>query len=327
MNPTTLLQLAEQYLTLTRPASHPHRDDEVRNRGRFGYRKNLLHSFVQFWAMREHPWPIPAALAIDWVGVGAKPKQPYRDRHRMLTIQGFLTHLRTIEPDTDVPRSIFRRPQRRDPRLLSQAEICSLMGATTKLRTCSALRRATMATLLGLLASTGLRIGEALRLKPEEAYLEAEPPFLTIRDTKFGKSRIVALDPTTALHLREYAKQRTAVLGRCSPQTFFTNQSGIPLGYNSTRITFLRLLRHAGVVRRDGEKPVTLHSFRHGFAVRRLTLWHQAGENVAELLPHLSVYMGHVDPRDTYWYLTATPALLEAASARFEDHHKEAAAQ
>jgi integrase len=327
MNPTTLLKLAEQHLALTRPTSRPHPDDEVRNRGRFRYRKNLLCSFVQFWAMREHPWPIPAALAIDWVGVGAKPGQPYRDRHRMLTIRGFLTHLRTIEPDTDVPRNIFRKPPRRDPRLLSQQEIAALMEATTKLRTCSMFRRATMATLLGLLASTGLRIGEALRLKLDEVHLEAETPFLTIRDTKFGKSRMVALHPTAALRLCEFGKHRAEALGQRSPQAFFANRSGNSLGYNSTRITFLRLLRHAGIVRRNGERPVTLHSFRHGFAVRRLTLWHQAGESVTELLPHLSVYMGHVDPKDTYWYLTATPELLEAASARFEDHHKEATAQ
>lgn len=184
-----------------------------------------------------------------------------------------------------------------------------------------------MSTLLGLLASTGLRVGEALRLKEDEVYLKENPSYLTIRDSKFGKSRIVVLHPTTASHLRDFERHRTGGAVSNSAGTFFTNKWGKPLSYNVTRRTFLRLVRHAGIRCVAGERPVTLHCLRHGFAVRRLTLWHQAGENVAQLLPHLSVYMGHLDPKDTYWYLTATPELLEAASMRFEDHEKENAAQ
>jgi integrase len=135
------------------------------------------------------------------------------------------------------------------------------------------------------------------------------------------------LHSTTALHLGKFAIDRATALHHCPAQTFFANQSGNSLAYNSTRRTFLRLLHHAGIVCAAGQKPVTLHSFRHGFAVRRLTLWHQAGENVTELLPHLSVYMGHLNPKDTYWYLTATAELLEAASARFEGGHKGGMAQ
>jgi integrase len=199
------------------------------------------------------------------------------------------------------------------------------MNAPAHLRTCTAFRRATLTTLLGILASTGMRIGEALRLREDEVHLEQDPAYLTISDTKFGKSRIVVLHPTAVLRLREFLKQRATALRGSSAQTFFASESGKALAYNPTRITFMRLLRHAGIVRVEGEKPVTLHSFRHGFAVRRLTLWHEAGENVAELLPYLSVHMGHLNPKDTYWYLSATAELLEAASSRFEDHYAEAA--
>jgi integrase len=327
MNPDTLLAVAEQHLTLTRPAARAHPDDAIRNRGKFGYRKNLLRSFVQFWSVKGSPWPISAGLALEWVSTESNLGQPYRDRHRMFAVRGFLKHLRTVEPATEVPRNIFRNPPRRTPRLLSDQETVSLMDATTRLRACPAFRRLTLTTLLGLLASTGLRIGEALRLKKEEAHLDADPPHLAIYDTKFGKSRIVVLHPTVAEHLRDYAKQRAGVLSTQSAETFFTCRGGKPLSYNVTRRTFLRLLRHAGITSVSGQRAVTLHSFRHGFAVKRLTLWHRAGNNITELLPHLTVYMGHLDPKDTYWYLTATTELMETASARFEIHQQEGASQ
>jgi integrase len=329
MTSSVLLKLAQQYLTLTRCAArrHVHPDDEARDRGKLGYQKNLLNSFVQFWSARKCPWPIRSALVLDWVAEGTRPEKPYRDRHRMLAISGFLTHLRTIEPGTEVSRHPFRKPPRRTPRLLTDQEIASLINATARLRACSKFRRATMATLLGILASTGLRIGEALRLREDEVHLDAEPPYLTISDTKFGKSRIVVLHPTSVLRLRKFSKLRATALRDYSPPTFFANESGKSLAYNPTQISFRRLLRHAGIIRVDGEKAVTLHSFRHAFAVRRLTLWHKAGENVAELIPYLSVYMGHLNPKDTYWYLSATAELLEAAASRFENHYAEAAAQ
>ncbi|HEY3836576.1 MAG TPA: tyrosine-type recombinase/integrase [Bryobacteraceae bacterium] len=325
MKTAALLKIAEEYLALTRPVARSYPDDQERNRAKFGYRRNLLRSFVQFWVDRGRIWPISSALVFDWVAQGAKPEQPYRDRHRLFTVRGFLIHLRTVEPNTEVPRNVFRKPRRRIPRLLSDEEIGSLMNATAKLRACSIFRRAMLATLVGVLASTGLRIGEALRLNENEVHLDANPAYLTIRDTKFGKSRIVILHPTTAVHLRKFAKLRAESIRDHSPQTFFASQSGKPLPYNSTRTTFLRLVRHAEIIQGPGQKHVNLHSLRHGFAIRRLTLWHKGGANVVELLPHLSVYMGHVDPKDTYWYLTATAELLGAASSRFEEYQNRGA--
>lgn len=327
MNKNALLAMAEQHLTLTRPVARTHRDDVIRDRAKFGHRKNLLRSFVHLWAAKKCPWPIPPALTLDWVSEGAKPDQPYRDRHRMFAVCGFLKHLRTVEPATEVPRNFFRKPPRRPPRLLSDQEVAGLIEATVQLRACPAFRRLTLATLLGVLASTGLRIGEALRLKRDDVYLDADPPHLAIYDTKFGKSRIVVLHPTAADRLRDYARQRASALGTRSAEAFFTNRMGKPLSYNVTYVTFLRLLRHAGITSIAGARAVTLHSFRHGFAVKRLTLWHRAGENVSELLPHLTVYLGHLNPTDTYWYLTATTELLETASERFEHHQREGAAQ
>jgi integrase len=237
-----------------------------------------------------------------------------------------LIYLRTLEPATAVPDNIVRSRPRKTRRLLSDKEITALIEATARLRACPAFRRFTLSILLGLLASTGMRIGEALRLKAEDVHLDANPPHLAVYDTKFGKSRIVVLHPSVAAHLRDYAAQRARTLGSHRPEAFFTRTTGKPLRYNITRCTFVRVVRHAGITSTSGA-AVTLHSFRHSFAVKRLTLWHRAGENVSDLLPHLSVYLGHLDPRDTYWYLTATTELLEAASARLEAHQQEGASQ
>ena len=280
-----------------------------------------------FRSERGQPWPITSALAIDWVSEGSNPGQPHRDRHRMFAIRGFLEHLRAAEPATEVPENIFRKPPRRTPRLLSEQEIVRLMEAPGQLRRVDPFRRLTLSTLLGLLASTGLRIGEALRLKNEDAHLDTDPPYLAIHESKFGKSRIVVLHASAADRLRDYATQKKTVLATRSVEAFFASRVGRPLCYNQTRITFRRLVNHAGITSHHGERAVTLHSLRHSFVVRRLTAWHRAEKNVQELLPHLSVYLGHTDPKDTYWYVTATPELLEAASVLFEVHHRKGASK
>jgi len=327
MNPDAFRVFLEQYLALRRAVGRASQNNPTPTRAMLSFKEKLLRNFFDFWSARGCRWPITSALALDWVSEGSDPGRPYRDRHRLFTIRRFLEHLRASEPATETPENIFRKRPRRNPRLLSDREIFRLMEAPGQLRLVSPLRRLTLSTFLGLLASTGLRVGEALRLKNEDARLDAEPPHLEIHNSKFGKSRVVVLHASAADRLRDYAKQRTTVLGTRSAETFFTSQVGKPLGYNTTRITFLRLLRHAGITSGAGERRATFHSFRHNFAVKRLTLWHRAGKNVPELLPHLTVYLGHLNPRDTYWYVTATPELLEAASVLFDAHQRKGASK
>lgn len=317
MKPEALMRLVDQHLALARPAARAHPDDAIRHRVQLNYRQKLLGSFIRFWATKGRPWPIPAAIALEWVSSEADPQRPSRELHRIFAVRGFLKHLRGIEPGTQVPENIFRRHLRRAPYLFSEKELIKLMKAPRRLRLCEPFHGLTLSTLLGLLASTGLRIGEAIRLKANEAHLDADPPHLSILETKFGKSRIVVLHPSVAAHLRVYAERRDNILGYPA-ETFFARRNGKPLRYDTTRSTFVRLLRHADIKSAENSKA-TFHSFRHTFAVTRLTLWHREGRNVAELLPHLSVYLGHLAPVDTYWYLTATPELLETASARFEN--------
>lgn len=318
MKPETLMRLVDQHLALRRPAGRAHPDDVERYRGQLNYRRKLLRSFIHFWLSKGRPWPIPAAFALEWVSCAVDPQHPSRELHRIFALRGFLKHLRGTEPGTQVPDNIFRRCRRRTPYLFSEKELFRLIEAPRRLRLCESFHGLTLSTLLGLLASTGLRIGEAIRLKANEVHLDADPPHLSILETKFGKSRIVALHPSVTAHLQVYAECRDNVLRNQPAQTFFTRRNGKPLRYNTTRTTFVRLLRHADIQTDAGKANATFHSLRHTFAVKRLTLWHREGKDVADLLPHLSVYLGHLAPVDTYWYLTATPELLETASARFE---------
>jgi integrase/recombinase XerD len=142
-------------------------------------------------------------------------------------------------------------------------------------------------------------------------------------DSKFGNSRNVVLHPTVAKQLRRYLIQRSKALAGRHVKAFFMNRYGRHLNYNAQRLTFLRLLKRAGILAVPGERGPSLHSFRHSFAVRRLTLWHRERRDVQKLLPHLAVYLGHVGPENTYWYLSGTPELLHTASTRFESQHKE----
>ncbi|HEY6848942.1 MAG TPA: tyrosine-type recombinase/integrase, partial [Terracidiphilus sp.] len=183
------------------------------------------------------------------------------------------------------------------------------------------MRPLTFSTLLGLLASTGLRIGEAIGLAIEDVSLDATPPHLLIHESKFGKSRYVVLHPSTAEHLRIYRNTRTEILRGKQVQPFFINRKGGRLDYNSQRLAFVRLLRLAGIQAIAGQRGPSLHSFRHTFAVNRLTLWHRERRDVQQLLPHLAVYLGHLGPENTYWYVSSAPELLLEASARFEGQH------
>src|SRR5216684_2967013 len=169
--------------------------------------------------------PIRAALALDWVAIGAQARHPYRDQQRVWAVRAFLYQVRAFEPATEIPPNIFRVGcRRRRPYVFSDEELGRLLRAPDQLRAVDARHRHTLVTLMGLLASTGLRIGEAFRLTFNDAKLDADPPHLLILDTKFGKSRVVVLHPSAAAQLRIHlAASATPVRGRAAV-AFFTNR-------------------------------------------------------------------------------------------------------
>jgi len=171
---------------------------------------------------------------------------------------------------------------------------------------------------LGLLASTGLRVGEALRLQIDQVKLELDPPQLHIRETKFHKSRIVPLHLSTAERLCQYRGQRVHGHYEALSEAFFVPERGQHLQHRALHDWFTRRCQRLALHPTVGGRAPCLSSFRHTFAVTRLQRWYEQGLDVQALLPHLSVYLGHVHPQESYWYLTAVPELLSAAATRFQ---------
>jgi len=234
-------------------------------------------------------------------------------------VRGFLTYLRAILPDTEVPDrglvAAFRRPK---PYLLTPTQIADLIQAAQDAGPPGSLRPHTFATLLGVLASTGLRVGEAMRLTIRDVHLEASPPLFHIRETKFHKSRLVPLHPTTAVQIHRYLALRATFRYDAFSDVVFLSEQGHPLTYHAIGHRFAQLCRQLGLGPTDGGRRPSPHALRHAFAIERIRRWYHDGADVQALLPHLSVYLGHVRPQESYWYLTATPDLLTAAAVRFQ---------
>jgi integrase len=180
-------------------------------------------------------------------------------------------------------------------------------------------------TFIGLLASTGLRPGEALALDTPD--VDLENGVLTIRQTKFGKSRFVPVDDSTRVALADYAELRNKLCPVRPTRAFLVGEHGTRLRVHSAQKTFARLscaigLRPAAGARRVGRGP-RLRDFRHSFATKKLIEWYRAGMDVERELPKLSTYLGHVQIADTYWYIQAVPELLQLATERLSSQHQE----
>jgi integrase len=209
------------------------------------------------------------------------------------------------------------RPERARPYLYSNEEIRKLLQEARRLPSAHGLRGPTYYSLLGLLAVTGLRISEARNLQTED--VDLKKGILTIRGSKFGKSRLVPIHPSTRKVLSNYASRRDLFLERM-PTTFFVSGRGTRLDGAEIRRTFYALSRQIGLRGPSDSHGPRLHDFRHRFAVETLVQWYRAGQDVERRLPALSTYLGHVHVADTYWYLSASPELMGLAVKRFEDY-------
>lgn len=310
MTPAELPARLERYLALRRAVGFQMRAEE-----------RLLRDFLAFVEARGLSGPLRAQATVDWASSTAERCGAGGQARRLSVARGFLSHLRAAVPETEVPGpGLLARGVRPLPHIYSEAEIQALIVAARQLGPRGFLRPHTVATLIGLLASTGLRAGEAMRLRLADVDLDADPPRLQVLETKFRKSRLVPLHPSTADALRTYAeaRRRLGYDGLCD--LFFVSERAGPLNYRVTARTFVALARRLGIREPHGHHGAGLHAIRHTFAVRRLTAWCREGVDVHARVPELSVYLGHVRPSDTYWYLTATPELLSAAADRFETY-------
>jgi integrase len=241
---------------------------------------------------------------------------------RLEIVRGFAAWLHATDTRTQVPpRGLLPAGQRRPvPHIYSDREIADLIGAADRLRSASGLRPATFKTLLGLMAATGLRPGEALALDINDVDLGSG--ILTVRESKFGKSRFVPLDDSARVNLTAYARFRDTVRPCRDTPAFLVTGRGSRLGSCATRRTFASLCQAVGLrpclhARRIGRGP-RLQDIRHTFATRRLIEWYRAGVDVDRLMPRLATYLGHVHMAETYWYIQAVPELLRLATERLE---------
>jgi integrase len=227
------------------------------------------------------------------------------------------------EPETAIPSADMFGPAHRrlTPHIYCDKEIADLLAAAGRLPPASSLRPATYRTLFGLIAATGLRRSEALNLLCTD--FDASQNRLTIRETKFRKSRHVYLHPTVTAQLVRYSKLRNRFTGRMA-EHFFVTGSGTRLAKTTVQAVFKQLRAKLGWVARGGHAAPRIHDLRHTFICKRVKLWQRDGADIDNAMIALSTYVGHAGVSHTYWYLTAVPDLMAVTAKRFERYTSKA---
>ena len=283
--------------------------------------RTLLRNFVDAVDRQEPGWPIRAQMAVDWACQSSGQRGPGGQASRLSMARQFLLHLQVNYPETEVPaRCLLPGYRRQTPYLFTDVDVDALIVEARRAGPLGGLRPHTLVTLIQTLAGTGIRVGEATRLTISDVQIDLVPARLLIRQTKFRKSRLVPIHPTMAELLRDYQRQRSTFGYEGLSDAFLVSEQGSHLQLGTLARWFSRLLRRTGIHPGPGQRRPCLRNFRHTFAVRRLQAWYQEGANVQRMLPHLSVYLGHVRPQESYWYLTATPELLGKAAERFQGY-------
>jgi integrase len=257
---------------------------------------------------------VTTQAAAEWA-VLPQDAHPYRWKARLDVARGFARYLSATDPATEVPPAglLDARRGRHQPYIFTGREISILVAEAGRHRW--HLPAVTYPALLGLLAATGMRVSEAAGLADADADLDGA--MLTIRDSKFGKSRRIPVDATVVSALRDYRAQRRKLRPSPSAATLFISATGTPLITTNIRSEFRRLVARTGTGA-GAASPPRVHDLRHAFAVRTLAGWYRDGGDVAARMPLLSAYMGHVSPVSTYWYLHCVPELLALAARRLE---------
>lgn len=268
----------------------------------------LLPDFVRHLETHRAAF-ITVRLALIWAQRPADAHSSWW-AERLSIVRGFARHLQAEDPRHQVPPVdlIPRRVRRAVPVLFSAGEIAALLRAARRIK--APLRAATCETLFGLLATTGMRIGEAIRLDRDD--LDFNQQLLIVRHSKFGKSREVVLHPSVLSALRRYSAVRDRRCPRPRSPACFLSLNGTRLIYNNVHRAFRSLARVAGV------RPGRPHDLRHSFAVATLLRWYRQGADLDAWMPRLSTYLGHATPESTYWYLTAAPELMAIACRKLD---------
>jgi integrase len=300
---SALRRAAEDYLQMRRALGY-----KLESQGQ------LLSAFVSYLE-QAHAVTITIELAVAWATEPAEADPVWWSK-RLSVARQFAGYLQTIDPACEVPpaRLLPYRVRRATPYLYTPGEVGALMRAADGLRL--PLQAITYRTLIGLLAVSGLRVGEAIGL--DRGDVDDRDGLVRVIKSKFGKSREVPLDTSAMRALGAYSQRRDRLCPRPVCEAFFLSTAGTRLHAANVRRVFSRLVRAVGLKPRSARCRPRLHDLRHRFAVNTLLDWHRAGVDVQARLPWLATYMGHTEPANTFWYLTATPELLGLVAERLE---------
>ena len=301
-------------------------EDYLAERRRLGYALRApgyaIKSFASYVDDLGHQGPLTLEVMAAWArrvsGTCGHPTQCWARRLKQL--RSFARWMQQFDPHTEVPDdSIFGRVgERLAPHIYTEQEIIELLGAARRLA--PPLRGATYETLFGVIAATGLRVSEAVHLLDTDVDLNSG--MLTVRQTKFSKSRHVALHPTTTAALRRYCRQRDLHVALTEHTPFFVSTRGRRLGsalsLRQVHRVFAQLREQLGWCNRGAHAAVRIHDLRHTFIVDRVLRWHAEGVDIDQAMLALSTYVGHAMVTNTYWYLTGVPELMALAAGRFE---------
>ncbi len=301
----SLRKAVENYLTMRRSLGFKLRD--------MGY--NLRH-FVSFME-QQRASIITTELALRWA---QQPQdvQPALWAARLSFVRSFARYWSATDPRTEIPPTglLPYRTKRATPYIYSNDEIQQILKAARNLPPSTGLRPWTYYSLFGLMAVTGMRISEVIRL--DHANVDLKQGLLTVRLTKFSKSRLIPLHPSTVKKLKRYLHRRDELYPRPLTTRFFLSNQGTPLTDCMARWTFVKLSRQIGLRKVGDRFGPRLHDLRPRFAVPTLLHWYQTGLDVEQRLPVLSTFLGHAHVTDTYWYLSAIPELLALTKNRLE---------
>lgn len=307
-------------MTTFRSGLAPHLARYVELRRGLGFRfvaqAAVLRAFDRFVADRPSTVPLTQTLALDFAAHGDHDSTALSAR-RYHVVRLFADYVATFEPATPPfdPHALTMPRRKPLPHIYSPEELARLLAGTARVSSRHPLRGVTLHAMVGLAASSGLRIGEVAHLDRDD--VDFATGVLAIRRSKFSKDRLVPVHPSTRATLQQYAAQREAAFPTPRSPAFFLQQRGGRFSKHTIQMSFWELTRAVGL-RGDTGKGPRFHDLRHTFAVRRLTAWYAAGLDVQALLPSLATYLGHGHYTDTAWYLTATPELLSLAAARAE---------
>ena len=316
-----LRKAVDQYVTLRRGLGF-----------KLGRTETRLRQFLVFMEGKRTT-RITTALALEFA-LEASPLDPRTKAHRLSVVRGFARHHLAVDPITEIPPLglLPGGSKRAHPYLYSEAEIVRLLEGAKEYPCWNRFpgpwwgrfQAHTFSCIFGLLAVTGMRVGEVLKLQPED--IDWTEGVLTIRHAKFDKSRLVPLHATTIKALATFVQHRDRFFAQLPSRPklshLFVTSRGTKLEVTHINRVFLIISRQIGLRAPNARRGPRLHDLRHRFAIETLLRWYRKGEKPDRLLPVLSTYLGHTHVSGTYWYLSSTPELMQAAGQRLERRWK-----